>query len=127
VVEDDPQSRRALQLLLEDDGYDVRLAANGVEGLERALSWRPDVVLSDVNMPKMDGLTLVRELTVRAADLPVVLMSAHPALAAQARGAYGFFAKPLDFGALERGLERACRDAAPARRSFGGGKRMAHP
>jgi DNA-binding NtrC family response regulator len=126
VVEDDLQSRRALQRLLEDDGYDVLLAANGIDGLERAMSWRPDVVLSDVNMPKMDGLTLARELIARAPDVPVVLMSAHPALAAQAREAYDFFAKPLDFDALERIIERACRDAAPTGRSFGGRERIAH-
>jgi CheY-like chemotaxis protein len=57
VVDDDPQSRVGLRLLLECEGYEVITATNGVEALAAAAAHAPDVVVSDVQMPEMDGLT----------------------------------------------------------------------
>jgi CheY-like chemotaxis protein len=115
VVDDDASSRRALQLLLEDDGYDVVVAANGLEGLMAATSRKPHVVVSDVQMPVMDGPTLLEHLSVRVPEVPVVLMSADPTKRAQATRAYAFIPKPIDFDALERVVMLARGEGADPR------------
>lgn len=112
VVDDDASSRRALQLLLEDD---VVVAANGLEGLMAATSRKPHVVVSDVQMPVMDGPTLLEHLSVRVPEVPVVLMSADPTKRAQATRAYAFIPKPIDFDALERVVMLARGEGADPR------------
>ncbi len=112
VVDDDASSRRALQLLLEDD---VVVAANGLEGLMAATSRKPHVVVSDVQMPVMDGPTLLEHLSVRVPEVPVVLMSADPTKRAQATRAYAFIPKPIDFDALERVVMLARGEGADTR------------
>ena len=62
VVDDDPLSRRILEQALGSSGYEVESAADGQEALGRACSHRPDVVVTDWQMPRMDGLTLCRLL-----------------------------------------------------------------
>jgi CheY-like chemotaxis protein len=111
VVEDDGATRRALQRLLEDDGYEVDTAIDGADGLEKALACPPDVVLSDVQMPRMDGLTLAQHLSARFAALPIVLMSSDLAVADRAPTVAAFLPKPLDLEALENALDQACAAA----------------
>src|SRR5262249_43756013 len=65
VVEDQPDTRTTLGLLLEMSGYEVRLAADGAEGVRIALTWRPDAIVSDIGLPVLDGYELARR--VRAA------------------------------------------------------------
>jgi CheY-like chemotaxis protein len=65
VIEDHPDSRESLRLLLSLHGCDVRVAADGSEGLRQALEWRPDVIISDIGLPAMDGWEVGRH--VRAA------------------------------------------------------------
>ena len=66
VVEDEEDSRESLRLLLETDGHEVSLAANGVDGLAQLASFQPDVALVDVGLPGMDGYELAR----RVRELP---------------------------------------------------------
>jgi CheY-like chemotaxis protein len=112
IVEDDSSARRALRRLLEEDGYEVITAADGAEGLDLAIACPPDVVLSDVHMPRMDGLALVQQLRSQYPWLPVVLMSSDLDVAARATEAVAFLAKPLDLDVLERALAQACNVAA---------------
>jgi adenylate cyclase len=78
VVDDDPVIIKLLQVNFEMEGYDVIAAANGEEGLAMARSEAPDIVVSDVMMPKMDGLQLAAEMKADAelAAIPVILLSA---------------------------------------------------
>jgi adenylate cyclase len=78
VVDDDPVIIKLLQVNFEMEGYDVVAAANGEEGLAMARSAAPDIVVSDVMMPKMDGLQLAAEMKADAAlaHIPVILLSA---------------------------------------------------
>jgi two-component system response regulator HydG len=78
VVDDERNARSALSELLRDEGYEVAGAADGVEALEQVETFRPDVVLSDVKMPRMNGVQLRDCLAARAPVPVVVLMSAHP-------------------------------------------------
>jgi DNA-binding response OmpR family regulator len=78
VVDDDPVVRRMLQLSFESEGFNVLTAADGLEGLERIRADRPDVVVLDIMMPKLDGMKVMRELNDddELRGLPVILLSA---------------------------------------------------
>jgi two-component system, OmpR family, response regulator MprA len=76
VVEDEPVIRELMSILLEDEGYAVRQAVDGLEALELLEQHGIDLVLSDVKMPRLDGASLVNRLRSRGDATPVVLMSA---------------------------------------------------
>ena len=78
VVDDDPVILRLLEVNFEMEGFAVRTANDGVEGLEVAKAERPDVIVCDVMMPRMNGLELVQGLKddPTTASIPVILLSA---------------------------------------------------
>jgi DNA-binding response OmpR family regulator len=78
VVDDDPVIVRLLEVNFEMEGFTVLTATDGMEGLERARAELPDIIVSDVMMPRMDGLQMVGELKAdeTTASIPVVLLSA---------------------------------------------------
>ena len=78
VVDDDPVIVRLLEVNFEMEGFEVVSAVDGADGVEKAKSEQPDVVVSDVMMPKLNGLELCEALKADAAtsDIPVVLLSA---------------------------------------------------
>jgi CheY-like chemotaxis protein len=76
IVEDEPAIRAVVAALLEEEGYAVRRARDGLEALSIIESDPVDLILSDVVMPKLDGASLVRRLRQRGQFVPVVLMSA---------------------------------------------------
>jgi DNA-binding response OmpR family regulator len=82
IVDDDAALRRMLRLTLLDGGFDVRLAENGRAALEAIAEQAPDAVVLDLEMPEMDGRTLIRELRERGIDVPVLIVSAYGARAA---------------------------------------------
>lgn len=112
VVDDDRDMRVSLAHLLDSAGYDVVLAKSGQEGLDAIAKTAPDVILSDVRMPEMDGL----EFQVKAREIshvPVVLISAHGdipmAVGALQNGAYSFVEKPFEPRRLLGILKNAIR------------------
>ena len=78
VIDDDPVILELLRVNFEIEGFDVICAADGEEGLQRAQAEHPDVVISDIMMPRRDGLQLLSDLKRDPAthDLPVILLSA---------------------------------------------------
>lgn len=76
VVDDDQAVRDSLARSLTYSGYEVTTAANGVEAMERLSSWRPDAVVMDVMMPRMDGLEVTRRLRISGNDVPMLLLTA---------------------------------------------------
>ncbi len=62
VVEDQTDSRETLRMLLEVWGYEVKEAGDGLEGVEKALSWRPDVAVLDIGLPLLDGWEVARRV-----------------------------------------------------------------
>ena len=76
VVEDEPAIRDLMAILLEEEGYAVHQAADGLEALEAIGQHPVDFILSDVKMPRLDGASLAHELRARGSPLPVLLMSA---------------------------------------------------
>jgi two-component system response regulator MprA len=77
IVEDDRSSRAALEEILRDEGYVVETATDGVDALRRVQASCPDLILSDVRMPRMGGLQLEEMLRAQKAGLPIIFMSAH--------------------------------------------------
>jgi CheY-like chemotaxis protein len=103
VVDDDPDILDAICDILEVERYRVSRARNGVEALQRVEDERPDVILLDLMMPVMDGVTFAHVLHERPAvsDIPILVISAdgNPQRAASV-GARGYLAKPFDIDAL---------------------------
>lgn len=101
VVEDQPDLQRLLRACLEDEGHAVDTASDGNEGLSKALVWPYDVIVLDLMLPKLDGLSLLERLRERRST-PVLILSAKDALPDRVRG--------LDCGAddyLVKPFERA--------------------
>jgi two-component system response regulator AtoC len=99
VVDDEPGLRQSLGLLLSDAGYAVTAESDGKKALDRALAEPFDLVLCDVRMPEMDGLSFLRSYRSRGGDGLVIMMSAYggedAALAAMKEGAYDYLPKPF--------------------------------
>ena len=78
LVEDDPNLRYVVQCGLEDiiGGYDVQTAANGEEGLKAWATFKPDIIISDIDMPVMDGFEMVRRIRETDANIPILFASA---------------------------------------------------
>src|ERR1051325_9090053 len=120
VVDDNRANREALASLLEVAGHDVRRAASAREALESALADPPDLVVSDVLMPGMDGYVLVRELRAdsRTAALPVVFYTAYFAGQdaqdlAQAHGVARVLLKPSDNDLILRTVKEVLAERTP--------------
>jgi DNA-binding NtrC family response regulator len=99
VVDDEEIMREILETLLVREGYSVRLASNGAEGLELARSIPFDAVVLDVMMPGMDGLAVLDELRKHDEELPVIMITAFAsmenAISAMKRGAFDYITKPV--------------------------------
>jgi len=129
VVDDEADIRGLLKEILSEEGYEVDVAANAAQARASRARQVPDLVLLDIWMPDVDGITLLREWSAAATDgCPVVMMSGHStvetAVEATRLGAFDFVEKPLSLAKLLRTVERAL-DAG--RRHRQAGKRLGSP
>ncbi len=120
VVDDEADIRGLLKEILSEEGYEVDVAANAGQARASRARQSPDLVLLDIWMPDVDGISLLREWSVSATDgCPVVMMSGHgtveTAVEATRLGAFDFVEKPLSLAKLLRTVERAL-DAGKRRR-----------
>ena len=114
IVDDEADLRMLVRFILEPSGYEVLEAATGKEGLEVALATRPDLVLLDIQLPDMDGWTVLEAMSRDATKAPVVVFSAHSSPStlnrAKEAGAAAYLVKPFDeedlLGQVHRLLER---------------------
>lgn len=111
VVDDEPSIASALELVLADEGHTVRTARNGAEAVALLTRQTVDLILSDVMMPEVDGLTLVRHLRRRGDRTPVVLMSAAPSRVVGLPGVR-LVPKPFDIDELLEVVAEALIDPA---------------
>jgi DNA-binding NtrC family response regulator len=104
VVDDEVNARTALVELLRDEGYAVEAAADAFKALGKMAEFAPDLVLTDLKMPGMDGLQLLAKLREADPDLPVIVMTAfgevETAVKAMRSGARDYLAKPVNVGEL---------------------------
>lgn len=111
-VEDEKDLRVPISQMLEILGYEVDCAVNGAEGVEKAESWRPDFILMDIRMPKVDGLEATRRLrsNPNTKQIPIFILSAYDDAKTRAScrevGADGFLAKPADIEKIDATIRR---------------------
>jgi two-component system nitrogen regulation response regulator NtrX len=127
VVDDEPEIRTSVREILEDEGYSVATAENGQTAREALLQRKPDLVLLDIWMPDVDGLTLLKSWQEEKLDLPVIMMSGHGtvehAVDATRHGAYDFLEKPLSLAKLLLTVQNALEHARLRQENLGLRKR----
>ncbi len=100
IVDDEPNLRKILSAQLTRDGYDVMIAEDGEQGLSMLREHHIDMVITDLKMPKVDGMTLLKEALREDPELPVVMITAHgtvdTAVEALKSGAFDYLTKPFD-------------------------------
>ena len=111
LVDDDPGLLRLLSIRLNAAGYEVRAVQSGEVALEAVETHRPDLVITDLRMDRMDGMQLLDELNRRCTGLPVLILTAHgtipEAVSATQEGAVAFLTKPVDKTSLLDHVQRA--------------------
>jgi len=104
VIDDEKSIRNTLQEILEYEGYEVDVAQEGIEGLEKFEEEKYDVVLCDIKMPKLDGIEILEAAFKITTDIPFIMISGHAnvdtAVEAIKKGAFDFIEKPLDLNRL---------------------------
>ena len=110
IVEDDASARVGLEQLLKSWGFVAESAVDGVDAMEKVTSFRPAIVISDLVMPRMDGLQLLRSLQTQGADVTTLLLTAQgtveTAVEAMKEGAYDYLTKPIDIQRLKILLDK---------------------
>lgn len=104
VVDDDQDSQELLAFMLEQEGAEIQTASSAVEALNLITQWQPDVLLSDIGMPQMDGYTLIRQIRnlpkEQGGEVPAIALTAYAAEAdketALSSGFQQHIAKPVD-------------------------------
>jgi CheY-like chemotaxis protein len=130
VVDDEPDIQRATLIALSELGYGAVLARDGLEGLQLASRYRPDLILADAFMPKLDGREMCRRLksSPATAKLKIVIMTAVYTAARYRSEAFrefhadDYLSKPLEFKDLRAVLQRLLGSGAPEARDAPGGR-----
>lgn len=116
VVDDEPDIRELIKDILEDEGYRIAVAANGDEARNALAAQNPSLILLDIWMPDIDGISLLKEFKQQDSELTIVMMSGHgtieTAVEATRLGASDFIEKPLSMAKLLRGVELAIEQHA---------------
>ena len=105
-VEDNPAQRNAMAQMLKLKGFEVEVSEDGLRGVEKAISWLPDLILIDLKMPRMNGVEAIKQIreTKATAAIPIVVLASVVSDEDQKRlleaGANAFLDKPLDLGRL---------------------------
>ena len=120
LVDDDESLLRLMAIRLKGEGYNVQSAGGGKEALRLINTQNFDVVLSDLRMPGLDGLSLFEEIIGLGKDVPVILMTAHgtiqDAVDATQRGVFGFLTKPIDHDDLRSLMKKAVSQSQGAQK-----------
>ncbi len=113
IVDDEPNLRKILSAQLSRDGYDVMTAEDGEQGLALLRENHIDMVITDLKMPKVDGMQLLREALSEMPDLPIVMITAHgtvdTAVEALKLGAFDYLTKPFDKDEVRQIVAKALR------------------
>src|SRR5215813_1207223 len=124
VVDDEPQITRVLRTSLSSSGYEVRTAEDGHAGLRMAREWQPNLLITDISMPNMDGIELSRQLRSES-TLPIIVLSVKgeekTKVEALDAGADDYVTKPIG---MEELLARVRRNLLRTRLPEDGSKRI---
>ncbi len=111
VVEDNPDAREVLAALLEIEGFKVLTAEDGIDGIDIAQAECPDLIITDVNMPNLDGVEMITRLREhpKCRCVPILVLTAYSDLDsawAINAGANVFMTKPFEFGLLKTAVKQ---------------------
>ena len=113
LVDDDESFVKMMVRFLRDRGHILTTACDGVQAMDSMAAEDPELVISDIQMPNMDGVELLRQASKRYPNTPVVLLTGYSdgnkAAAAFEHGAYGYLEKPVNLEALLAGIRRLDR------------------
>ncbi|HWO13135.1 MAG TPA: EAL domain-containing protein [Polyangiaceae bacterium] len=113
VVDDEPTLLRGISRTLTEKGYNVVCERDGHAALDAFRDREFDVIVTDIAMPQMDGIQLLRQLRERDSEVPVVLITGEPAVSTAVKaleyGAFHYLTKPIPLGSLEEVVEKAAR------------------
>ena len=113
IVDDEPNLRKILAAQLSRDGYDVLLAEDGEQGLSLLREHHIDLVVTDLKMPKIDGMTLLRQALAESPGLPIIMITAHgtvdTAVEALKLGAFDYLTKPFDKDEVRQVVAKALK------------------
>src|SRR5579884_1875284 len=113
IVEDEENARTGLAELISAWGYRTETARDGLEALDKVMTWAPSIVVTDLKMPRMDGMELLQRLADQAEPMAVVVLTAQgtidSAVDAMKMGAYDYIQKPVDPTRLKAILQNASR------------------
>lgn len=122
IVEDDPDGARSITEAAEDAGFEVMLAMSGREGVDKFRNDPTDLVLSDLVLPDVDGIEVMRQIRGIAPEVPVLIMTAYGSVESSVNamhaGAYDYVTKPLDLDEIQSKLRRAA-ETGQLRRQVG--------
>jgi two-component system KDP operon response regulator KdpE len=117
IVDDEPQITRVLRTALSTQGYSLNIAANGVEGMEAVHAWKPDLVITDVSMPEMNGVELCREIRA-VSTIPIIVLSVRNQdlikIEALDAGADDYVTKPFSIQELQARVRAQLRRSSVA-------------
>ncbi|MFF7882105.1 response regulator transcription factor [Streptomyces sp. NPDC007896] len=104
IVDDEPAVREALQRSLAFEGYDTQVAVDGADALEKATAYQPDLVVLDIQMPRMDGLTAARRMRGAGTTTPILMLTARDTVGDRVTGldagADDYLVKPFELDEL---------------------------
>ncbi|SDO83772.1 sigma-54-dependent transcriptional regulator [Desulforhopalus singaporensis] len=119
VVDDERSMRDFLKILLQKEGHEVITAAKGAEALDILTSRHPDVVVSDIRMPGMNGIELLEAIKLGSPELPVIMITAFAspddAVMAMKNGAFDYISKPFNVDEIKSVIRSATNKCAPER------------
>lgn len=111
IIDDEDNIRSGLMLSLKSEGFDVQGAASGVEALDKINLFLPDLIVSDIKMPGLNGLELLEQVKIKHPSIPVIMLTGHAglddAVTAMKLGAYDFLTKPVHLDKLILLIQRA--------------------
>ncbi len=123
VVDDEKSMREFLRILLEKEGHEVAIAEDGEAGLRQAMKQEVHLVISDIRMPRLDGVGLLTRLRENGLETPVILVTAYAsrdaAIQAMKQGAFDYITKPFKVDEIRLVIQRALAEAERRHRAEG--------
>lgn len=116
IIDDEESVLQMLRQALEEEGYQIFTAADGEEGFGQFLKKSPDLVISDLSLPKVDGLSLLKKMTEADKETPVIILTGHgsipSAIEATRLGAHHYLTKPVNLEELQLNVRKALETRA---------------